>query len=322
MTTVLVSPNETRGVLAPGFARHETFHPRYGWLRKAYLAARDPEVFRRPDATTLLGVGKNMVRAIRYWGLAYKVIEEERSEDNPRLSDVHPSEFGDRLLGERGWDPYLEEPTSLWLLHWQLLRTVPECRAPAWWAIFNSPRSLEFSDRALLGELRRFADERADEFGEIADSSLDKDVRCLLRMYGRVTQGRDLPEDSIDSPFAELDLVRALPGSRKDFAINRGPKRGLPDALVAWACLDFALLQNFPARTVTISNLARSPGSPGRAFALSETALGDALIRYQDVDRHLALTDVAGLKQLVLPDDLQESAASVLEGIYSKAKRR
>ena len=30
------------------FARHETFHPRYGWFRKAYsVAAQDPYVFNR-----------------------------------------------------------------------------------------------------------------------------------------------------------------------------------------------------------------------------------------------------------------------------------
>ena len=54
----------------PVFARHETFHPRYGWFRKAYVAAtRDPHVFTSEDAPVRLGVGKNMVRAIRFWGL-------------------------------------------------------------------------------------------------------------------------------------------------------------------------------------------------------------------------------------------------------------
>lgn len=48
------------------FARHETFHPRFGWLKKGFdRAAIDSEVFLRPDAPVRLGVGKNMVRAIR-----------------------------------------------------------------------------------------------------------------------------------------------------------------------------------------------------------------------------------------------------------------
>ena len=51
------------------FARHETFHPRYLWFRKAYVAVKDdPNIFTQTDAPIRLGVGKNMVRAIRFWG--------------------------------------------------------------------------------------------------------------------------------------------------------------------------------------------------------------------------------------------------------------
>src|SRR5262249_13821575 len=181
--------------LHASFARHETFHPRYGWLKKGFdHASEDPGVFLREDATTILGVGKNMVRAIRYWCLAYKVLREERRDDNFRLFDLYPTEFGTRLLGDHGWDPYLEDPGSLWLLHWLLLRS--PCRAPGWWAVFNTNRSSEFSDAALLQELRRFRDEH-EGWDDVANGSLEKDVRCILRMYGSVTQGRDLLEDSV-----------------------------------------------------------------------------------------------------------------------------
>ena len=64
----------------PTFARHETFHPRYGWFRKAYAVTDDdPQIFSREDAPVSIGVGKNMVRAIRFWGLAAKLIVEDRS---------------------------------------------------------------------------------------------------------------------------------------------------------------------------------------------------------------------------------------------------
>ena len=63
----------------PTFARHETFHPRYGWFRKAYaVTKRDSQIFTRVDAPVLIGVGKNMVRSIRFWGLAAKLIAEDR----------------------------------------------------------------------------------------------------------------------------------------------------------------------------------------------------------------------------------------------------
>ncbi|MEI7888664.1 MAG: DUF4007 family protein, partial [Actinomycetes bacterium] len=58
---------------SPQFARHETFYPRYGWVKKSVdAAAKDPNLFNDENAVVELGVGKNMVRSIRYWGLAYK----------------------------------------------------------------------------------------------------------------------------------------------------------------------------------------------------------------------------------------------------------
>src|SRR4051812_9344677 len=88
-------------VVVPAFGRSETFHPRYGWLKKGFdAAAVDEGVFLRDDATTVLGVGKNMVRAIRYWGLAYKVLEEVPNPERPRFRNVRPTQFGRDLLAD------------------------------------------------------------------------------------------------------------------------------------------------------------------------------------------------------------------------------
>lgn len=300
--------------LRPAFARHETFHPRYGWLKKGFDAAvDDDEVFLRKDATTTLGVGKNMVRAIRYWCVAYKVLAEEKSEENPRLNKMTPTDFGNQLLAEDGWDPYLEDPGSLWLLHWHLLR--PPCRAPAWWAIFNDLHSPEFSDESLLDQLRRFCDERG--WADVVDNSLDKDVRCVLRMYGSVTRGRDLLEDSVDSPFAELGLIRPVPGDGREWSITAGPKRDLPDDIVAYACLDYAELVETEAKVLGVAGLARNEGSPGRALALNETALGDALARYSE-QGVIELTHAAGNRQLVLPAAAAQIREAILNCYYER----
>ncbi len=111
--------------LKPIFARHETFHPRFGWLKKGFDRARNnSRIFLAEDAPVLLGVGKNMVRSIRYWCEAFKLLEDDQ-----------PTIFGEALLGDQGWDAYLEDPASLWLLHWKLLET--PCLASAWWFTFN-----------------------------------------------------------------------------------------------------------------------------------------------------------------------------------------
>jgi hypothetical protein len=54
------------------FSGHETFPCRYTWLPKAVRSlSGDASLFRSEDqAMVRLGVGKNMVRAIRFWSEA------------------------------------------------------------------------------------------------------------------------------------------------------------------------------------------------------------------------------------------------------------
>jgi len=93
------------------FGRHETFPLRYGWLTKGFHALkRNPKVFESDESTVILGVGKNMVGAIRYWLRATQMIMPNSTER---------TRLGDYLLSERkGKDPYLEDEATIWLIHW------------------------------------------------------------------------------------------------------------------------------------------------------------------------------------------------------------
>lgn len=98
------------------FSGHETFPCRYAWLPKAVRGLREnPALFaNEDDAMVRLGVGKNMVRAIRFWAGAAEVAVP--SDKN----GVTVSEFGAALLGPGGYDEFLEDIRTLWLIHWKL----------------------------------------------------------------------------------------------------------------------------------------------------------------------------------------------------------
>jgi hypothetical protein len=99
-----------------GFAGHETFPFRYTWLPKGIgCLLEHPDLFTQDDALVMLGVGKNMVRSIRHWCVALDVIEPEG-----RRGMMRPTGLGLSLFGDEGWDPYLEDTGTLWLLHWKL----------------------------------------------------------------------------------------------------------------------------------------------------------------------------------------------------------
>ena len=106
---------------SPQFAGHETFPIRYGWLKKVIDSIEEEEkrsnyslAVRGEEAIGRFGVGKNMVSAMRFWAKATGVITEPKSS----TSAIQP--LGRLLFANGGLDPYMENPATLWLLHWIL----------------------------------------------------------------------------------------------------------------------------------------------------------------------------------------------------------
>lgn len=286
------------------FARHETFHPRFGWIKKGYdLAVADPGIFLEADAPVRLGVGKNMVRSIRYWCGAFKVLAEDGRQSLP-------TDFGNKLLGEHGWDPFLEDPASLWLLHWNLLKQ--PCTASAWDYAFNQFNAAEFTQEALLADLREYA---ATLSSRIADSSLKKDINCMLRMYAEQDSSKGPTEDSIDCPFTGLRLLYSAENGRH-YAFQVGPKESLPAEIVVAACLDYATAVGEERSAMGLSRLTYLPGSPGKVFKLTEAAIAEAIEQVARQRDDLFMADSAGLLQLQYEGEPLELAEAILDEYF------
>ena len=52
------------------------------------------DIFLQDDALVTLGVGKNMVRSIRHWGLVTGILEESKDIPNNRGRFIRPSPLG------------------------------------------------------------------------------------------------------------------------------------------------------------------------------------------------------------------------------------
>jgi Protein of unknown function (DUF4007) len=283
------------------FARHETFHPRFGWLKKGFDRAMDnPGIFLEEDATVRLGVGKNMVRAIRYWCAAFKLLEHDS-----------PTAFGHKLLGENGYDPYLEDPASLWLLHWKMLEF--PCQATTWEFTFNHFRAIEFETEQLLQQLAIY---RNRESPRTVDASLSKDISCLLRMYTEQSAKSKFGEESLDCPFVQLGLIHK---TGKSYMFRIGYKATLPAALVVYACLQFAARVSETARTIPIAKLLYDEGSPGLIFKLNESALSEAIEKVARYQKKVTISDAAGKLQFAFDESPLSLAERILEDYYQGA---
>lgn len=293
------------------FARHETFHPRYGWLKKAVEAAGSEEdTFNSPDAVVELGVGKNMVRSIRHWGLAFKVIEPD-PRSRSRRPKLQPSRIGNAWFGPDGVDPYMEFPGTHWLMHWLLL--APVSQAPVWWTTFNEFAAVEFTEE----HLSQFVLDRMGNFGSPHAGSVKKDVNLLLRMYAAGHGARATLEERIDAPFRELGLIQPSHQDENDFRFVVGPKPSLPARVFAATVLDFAARLDANTHVVSMSKAFVEPGAPGRAFKLTEADVLELLEEAAHVTNAVTLGSSAGTPQLHLRSSPQQAAATLLREHYS-----
>ena len=292
------------------FGRHETFALRYGWLSKGFQAIKgDPKVFESDDSTVVLGVGKNMVAAIKYWLRACRMIDP---------SDNTPTDLGKLLLSKRGLDPYLEDEATIWLLHW-LLATNAEL-ATSWFWFFNRYHKPEFTGQELTTALVDFVNDQVIDKKKPSVGTLKNDALLIPRMYTQSKGNARSPiEDALDSPFALLKLVTQSSEGRS-FQSRPQARPDIPLGL-----LGFAVCQIFEAKKTTalpIEDLMYSRDNfpaPGSVFRLTENCLVTLLEKLVDyIPGVFEIRDTAGQHQLYKREEI--NALKFIEKHYAKAQ--
>ena len=299
----------------PTFGGHEKFVFRQGWLTKGVEAVKtDPLVFTRDEALVTLGVGKNMVRSIRHWCLATGMVEETDGSGLARPLQVSP--LGEKLFGVNGWDPYLEDMGTLWLLHWQLVSN--HVRGLVWTLTISVYLAEEFSKRDLM----KFVGRQFERLGvHTTEGTIEREVDCCLLSYvpSQTKQSANL-EETLNCPLNELGLVRFTP-DESVYRFNVGPKPTLSANLFGYTLLIYLsrFLQN--RRTVAVEECVYPVGSPGRVFKLDENSVVEYLEALENyMGGRLRIQETAGLRQIYFQntanDALRADAFDLLKAHY------
>ena len=273
------------------FGRHETFALRYSWLSKGFHAlSNDPSIFESEDATIELGVGKNMVQAIRFWLRACKMMHPTKPET---------TSLGHLILDENtGFDPYLEDEATIWLIHW-LLTTNPELATSFYW-FFNKFHKPEFTSQELTTALADFVKGSVDEKRRPALTTIKNDSQLLHRMYTQSKGNSRMPlEDALDSPLALLRLVSQSAGGRS-YRSKPESRKELPIGIVGFAVSE--ILAERELKSIPIEELMYSRGdypAPGAIFRLSEN---DLVLKLEELTNYIPgsfeIRETAGIHQL------------------------
>lgn len=284
------------------FSGHESFHCRSLWLKKGYDFIIMDKNFSNPDAVVDLGVGKNMVSAINYWMKSFGLI----AKDN-KLSEI-----ANYLFGKQGIDPYLENPASLWLLHYHLVK---EKSASIYSLVFNEFRKkrIEFNKGHLQNFLKAKCEETKTNYTE---ATIQRDISVLLRNYIKPQKANKNLEDHFSGIFIELNLVeQLLKYDEKEtewYRIENKERTDLPAEVLLYCILDNDQYDD----SIVLDDILHGYNSIGNVFALT---IKDILSKIEELTKSkykINFTDDAGIRLLQFKK--KPNKWSVLKNYYEQ----
>jgi len=205
-----------------------------------------------------------------------------------------------------GFDPYLEDEATLWLVHWLLASN--SSRATSFYWFFNKFHKLEFTQDELLTALKDWV--KANVSAKVAISTLKSDASLLPRMYSSARAiGRLSLEDALDNPLAELKLLSGS-SSGRTYQSRLMSRPGLPVEILGYAILE--TMQERGVKILPIEELMYSRNdfsAPGAVFRLTESDLVAKLETLVGMSNGaLEIRDSGGIHQLYFEGELEPNA--------------
>lgn len=272
--------------MAMKFRAHDTFFIRKGWLSKGMeRIVEKPDLFvdKAENPMDILGIGSNMVKALRYWMQTVGLAQEPKS--GRRIQSLTP-------LGQRIYDNdcYIEELGTLYLLQYKLASQKEE--ATAWYYFFNEFSMSEFTKEEFVQQLQNYI-MMDEDGGSVAIRSLNDDFSCIINTYlprYKSNPGKVSPENNIDCPFGELGLVDIANKKQKTY------KKSIPSAksFNPWVVLAVIMDQAEDRDEIALNELLTKPCNIGKVFNLDAITMLDILHDIESIGM-LKIIRTAGL---------------------------
>ncbi len=296
---LLAEHSATPYLINPSFSGHQTFPFRYTWLKKGVDAViDDPTIFSSENASVTLGVGKNMVNSIRHWCSVAGLIKADYLQRGRSV----PTDLGKAIFSENGFDPYLDDPATLWLIHWKISTNMNQ--ATTWYWAFNILKNNQFVRQTFKQQMYEWVLNNKESMRPASNNTLERDVNCFIRTYCHSRQTTTVKEESFDCPLVELNIIFELPDS-EGYEFQRGEKVTLPIEVFSATLIAFWVNRFSERDSLTFTDILTAPLSPGRIFKLDEDTLTLYLEKLENLtDGAMRYDETADLKQVYRHKDV------------------
>lgn len=286
------------------FSGHDTFHCRQQWLLKGIELIDNKELngFHNLEESILnLGVGKNMVQAIQYWLRAFGLIDEEK-----KLTEIAKLIFSK----ERGFDRYLEDEGTLWLLQYLICNVDIASIYKLIFSDYAKERiSNEFDERQILNFIKLKIAETNNR--ETSENTLNSDFKVFIQSYFSGIRTLKSLEDDYNSPLIELNLISSI--SRENgiitYKLNRENRVDFPLEIFGFCLYD--LYGNDTA--IQFKEIRKTLGA---YFVLTNEGLEIIIERLCLKYPEFIFNDDAGVRQIQLKANTENYKLKLLQNYY------
>lgn len=290
------------------FYKHQTFHIRDVWLHKGIkILNKDPRsLSASSNSHHELGIGKNMLDALRYWMQATGLAEpskEIRKGPVPLIT----TELANLIFDN---DPYFEDSVSLWLIHIELASN--KSLATMWYWLFNEYGVRDFNSERVTNSL----EEANQGLEPLRTDYMSHDFSCFIRTYLPSLNRNNFTSTETECPLATLDLVRPS-GTPGMFRFSIGNKKDMDNVVFAYALYKFHKTQLLKSQTLSLEDIRYSPFSPGRLLCLDNRSIIERLEEMQsDSSNGVEVNRTAGVNSVFLNQNID--ALDIVKKHYAR----
>lgn len=255
--------------------KHGSFYMRSGWGTKIIRAVEEDDMIFTPskeqDAIDNIGLGRVMIKALRYWSEAMQLTGEEKTQGGIKL-------IPEPIYYEiKQHDLYFQRQGSLLLMHRNL--ALNKENATAWYWIFNEYSANIFTKDQFVEGFHAYL---AVNGMNVKKDAVQKELNCLKNTY--IADSKFDKKNIMDNdtyPF--LAPLRILQNKDKTVIEKRLlTEKEIPLELLIYAIAMDNLIDSRNGNQVNIDKLMEEKNQVGKYFNLKYSRLLDMLMKAEN----------------------------------------
>ena len=251
--------------------KHGSFYLRSGWGTKILQAVNEDDMVFTPTneqlAIDTIGLGRVMIKALRYWSVALGLTREEKSKAG--IKQIKEDVFN--VIDK--YDQYFQKDGSLLLLHRNLANNIDD--ATAWYWFFNEFSGDEITKENFVDSFQSFL---AVNDTNIKRNAIEKEYNCLKNTYigERKADFKSAIDDDTYPFFAPLRILYI--NSNKNICKRHLSRNDIPTEILMYCIAKDNEEKSKNNGQINIEYLLEEKGQVGKYFNIRYSKLIEALM--------------------------------------------